>query len=94
MSVSTVPVTRHEIVHEHVTKEAVTIHREPVEAEIEAVPPIRQDGDLTIIPVVEERLVLVRKLVLVEEIRVRKTRTSKLVEEAVELRGTDVIIDD
>lgn len=40
------------------------------------------------------RHVLVRTLVLVEEIRLRKTRTSKLVEEAVELRGTDVIIDD
>jgi uncharacterized protein (TIGR02271 family) len=45
--------------------------RVPVNREVEAPPPVRQEGDEVVIPVLEERLVLVRQLVVVEELRIR-----------------------
>ncbi len=45
------------------------IERVPIGREVEAPPPVRREGDVVVIPVLEERLVLVRRLVLTEEIR-------------------------
>ena len=47
------------------------IHRVPMRREVEAPPPVRQEGDVVIIPVVEEEVVLVRRLVVTEEIHLR-----------------------
>jgi uncharacterized protein (TIGR02271 family) len=47
------------------------IQRVPVGREVDAPPPIRQEGDTIVIPVLEERVVLVRRLVLTEEIHFR-----------------------
>jgi uncharacterized protein (TIGR02271 family) len=49
----------------------VEVERVPVDQEVEAPPPVRQEGDLVIVPVLEERLVLVRRLVVTEEVRFR-----------------------
>ena len=54
--------------------EEVMVERVPVDRVVEAAPEVRQEGDLTIIPVVEERYVLEKRLVLVEELHVRKER--------------------
>lgn len=50
----------------------VTVERVPVNLFVEAQPPVRQEGDTIIIPVVEEQIVIQKKLLLVEELRVRK----------------------
>ncbi len=44
---------------------------------VEAVPPIRYEGETTVYPVLEERLIVRREMVLVEEVRVtrREVRT-------------------
>ncbi|MGG5811302.1 YsnF/AvaK domain-containing protein [Falsiroseomonas sp. CW058] len=47
------------------------IERVAVEREVDAPPPVRQEGDTLVVPVLEERLVLVRRLVVTEEIRFR-----------------------
>ncbi len=47
------------------------VERVPVGREVPSPPPIRQEGDTVVVPVLEERLVLVRRLVLTEEIRFR-----------------------
>lgn len=47
------------------------IERVPIGREVEVPPPVRQEGDTVVIPVLEERLVVVRRLVLTEEIRFR-----------------------
>ena len=49
----------------------VEIDRVKVDREVEEPPPVRQEGDTVIVPVLEERLVLVRRLVVVEEVRFR-----------------------
>jgi uncharacterized protein (TIGR02271 family) len=52
--------------------EEVSVERVPVNLFVEALPPVRQEGDTMVIPVVEEQIVIQKKLLLVEELRVRK----------------------
>ena len=66
---------REEIVRAELARENVEVERVPMSIEVTAVPDTRQEGDVTIIPVVEEVLVVTKKLMLVEEIRLRRTRT-------------------
>ena len=51
------------------------ITRVPVNRVIESLPDIRQSGEVLIIPVVEEEIVVQKRLVLKEEIHVRHRRT-------------------
>lgn len=51
----------------------VDVVRIPLEGVIDAIPDIRVEGDVTVIPVVEERVVMTRELFLREEIHVRQT---------------------
>ncbi len=47
------------------------VTRVPIDREVESPPPVRQEGDVIIVPVLEERVVLVRRLVLTEEVHLR-----------------------
>lgn len=76
------------------TDERVEVTRHPVGREIDRMPQIAEDGDVTVIPVVEERAVVVTRLYLVEEIHIRRTRTTRRVEVPVSLRRQRVEIDD
>ena len=67
--------------------DVVEVTRVPVGREISGdVPQIRVDGDLTIIPIFEEIMVVEKRLVLKEEIHVRKKRTTKNIEVPLTLR--------
>lgn len=55
------------------------IERVPVERAVAAAPDPRQDGDTTIISVVEERLVVEKRLFVVEELRITRTRLTERV---------------
>ncbi len=59
---------------------------------VEAAPPVRQEGDTTVYPLVEEQLILTKQLILREELRVtrrdterRDTRTVSLHRESIEV---------
>ena len=54
---------------------------------------MREEGDTTIIPVIEEVLVVEKRLFLKEEIRIRRTQTTQLHEETVTLRREEVVIE-
>jgi len=56
-------------------QEEVKVDRVTVDQIVDEAPVVRTEGDVTIIPVVEERYVLEKKLVLVEELHIRKERT-------------------
>lgn len=92
VSVTTRPVSETHEISQPVMREKVTVERVPVGEVIEERPDIREDGDLTVIPVVEERLVVTRQLVLKEEIHLRRTREETTEEHSVELRRTEVDI--
>ncbi|HXG84336.1 MAG TPA: YsnF/AvaK domain-containing protein [Pyrinomonadaceae bacterium] len=55
------------LLHEEVSVERVLVNR-VVEERL----PVRYDGDMLIIPVVEEQVVVQKRLVLIEELHVRK----------------------
>ncbi|HEY0130287.1 MAG TPA: YsnF/AvaK domain-containing protein [Allosphingosinicella sp.] len=68
--------TREEIVPAELARDEVEIRRVPRNVAVAELPGVRLEGDTTIIPVVEEQLVVEKRLVLVEEIHVvRRTRT-------------------
>ena len=71
----------------------VEVTRERIDREIDAVPQTRVEGDTTIIPVVEEIIVVEKRLVLVEEIRVRQITTSEDVSVPVTLRKQTATIE-
>lgn len=77
VSVRTKVEQREEMVRAELSSDAVEIERVAVGREVEALPAVRQEGATTIVPVVEEVLVVEKKLVLVEEIRLTRTRTSQ-----------------
>lgn len=83
---------REQHVEEKLEREIVKIERVAVGRVVETTPEIRDEGDITIIPVMEEVLVLERRLVLKEEIRVQRVRTSEVYRETVQLRDQTATI--
>lgn len=75
-------------VREDLQREEVEVVRVPVDRQIDAVPQIRTENDVMIIPVVEEVVVVEKRLILVEELHVHRRRTVEHVEEPVVLRRT------
>ncbi len=81
---------RSEAVDVDLKQQQVVIERVPVGRVVDAVPPVRQEGDVTIMPVVEEELVVVRRLVLKEEVHIRRVQTTVTHAETVTLRQQHV----
>ena len=81
-----------EVVAEPLAEDTVEIARVPIGREVEAMPPIREEGDTLVIPVLEERLVVERRLFLKEELRVRRVRTSRTHRERMTLRHHEVVL--
>ena len=59
---------------------------------VDQVPAVRHEGDVTIIPVVREEVVLVKRLRLVEEVHLIKEETTEYVTQSIELRKDQVSI--
>ncbi|MEM7729270.1 MAG: YsnF/AvaK domain-containing protein [Pseudomonadota bacterium] len=75
-----------ETISEHLHSEIVDVTRVAVDRPVTERPAVRREGKTTIIPVVRERLVLKKELVLTEEIHITRERVSETVEQSVELR--------
>jgi len=83
----TVPV---ELAHEEVEIERTPVNR--LLAQGETLSP-RQEGDWTVIPVVEEELVVTKRLVVREEVRIRKKRTVRKEQVSDTVRSQHLAID-
>ena len=81
------------VLAESLRHEEVEIRRVPVNKEVEAMPGVRQEGDVVVIPIVEERAVLVKRLVLVEELHVQRKLVEEIVETPVSVRSTEVSVE-
>lgn len=90
--VQVVPEVRHQVVDLPLAEEKVEIERIPVQRVIEQAPPVRQEGEVTIVPVVEEVLVVEKRLMLKEEIRIIRHRSTRQHHEEIPLRVEDVRI--
>ncbi|WEZ85976.1 DUF2382 domain-containing protein (plasmid) [Rhizobium sp. 32-5/1] len=91
--VSTSSTAVEELVQATLAGTRVEVTRERIDREITAVPEPRVEGNTTIIPVVEEIVIIEKKLVLVEEIRVRQIATSEDIALPVTLRKQTAIVE-
>ena len=76
-----------------VQTESLEVERVPVGRWIAAPADIRHEGDTTIYPVVEEVLVVEKRLRLVEEVRVTRRRATRQVREEVSLRREEILVE-
>lgn len=81
------------MVRDDVRREHIDVTRVPVDREVAEAPPIRTEGDVTVVPVLEERLVVEKRLFVVEELHLRRTATAEPIELPTTLRRTRVEVD-
>jgi uncharacterized protein (TIGR02271 family) len=71
----------------------VEVVRVPIDREVDAAPAVRTEGDVVIVPVVEEILVVEKRLVLKEELRLQPRKTEETVEVPVTLRKQRAVVE-
>ncbi|MGI3903250.1 MAG: YsnF/AvaK domain-containing protein [Janthinobacterium lividum] len=81
------------MVEEVVERGALRVERVPMDRAVDVAPPPREEGATTIISLVEERLVVEKRLFVVEEIHVTLEQTQELVAIPVMLRTTRATIE-
>jgi uncharacterized protein (TIGR02271 family) len=82
-----------EVLDVPVRAESIEVERVPVGRWIDAPPDVRREGDTTVYPVVEEVLVVEKRLRLVEEVRVTSRQTTRQVQERVGLRREEIVVE-
>ena len=90
--VSTVTREVEHVVDEVLANERVEVERVSVGRVVETVPDIREEDGVTIIPVVEEVVVVERRLILKEEIRIVRRRIEDRHVETVALRRQEAVV--
>lgn len=89
--VRTVPEEQTRVVSDRLLRTDVTVERVPKDEEIDAVPPVRDEGETVVVPVIEERLV--KRLFLVEEVRLTRRASTEEFEQPVQLRSERVVVE-
>jgi|SRR5579862_6633236 uncharacterized protein (TIGR02271 family) len=90
--VSTVTHEREVLVNELLAREDVEIERKPIGKQMDHMPAVRRAGDTIIIPVIEEVLVVARRLIVKEEIRVRLVKKKERRKQLVTVRKQEAVI--
>ncbi|GAB2525314.1 YsnF/AvaK domain-containing protein [Lysobacter humi (ex Lee et al. 2017)] len=81
---------RQEVVELPLSREEFTVERVAIGRPVDAPVEVRQDGDVTIVPVHEEEFVVTRRLVLKEELHIRRAVHRTVETHEVTLRRQDV----
>ena len=92
VQVSRVTHSHEQLVDELLSREKVQVERVPIDQPVDAMPPVREEGDCLIIPVVEEMLKIERVLVLKEEVRIRRVQHTERHQERVTLRRQQAVV--
>jgi stress response protein YsnF len=74
-------------------EETVEVTRVPVDRVVDEAPAIRTENDVTIVPVLEEVLVVEKRLVLKEELHIRRQIRSEDVQVPVQLRKQRAVVE-
>lgn len=80
-------------VHATVSRQDVVVERRPVERQVAEMPEPWQEGDLLIVPVVEERAVIEKRLFVVEELVVRRVTRTEDVQIPTTLRSMRAVVE-
>jgi uncharacterized protein (TIGR02271 family) len=83
---------RIETIDEPLITEEVTVERVTINRPVDEAPTIRHDGDTLVIPLLEEEMVVEKRLVLREEVRVRKLSKETHSPQEVSLRSEQIEI--
>ena len=92
VEVSTMTRLHDAVVDEVLTSQHASIERVPVGRVISTVPEIREEDGVLIIPVIEEIVVVERRLVLKEEVRISRSTSTQRHRETVTLRQQEAVI--
>ncbi|MCO6414862.1 YsnF/AvaK domain-containing protein [Siccirubricoccus sp. KC 17139] len=85
--------TEERVVEEVLRQRRVEITRIPVNRPVPAPPPVREEGDTLVIPVLEEVLVVERRLMLREEVRLRLAHGERQEVKRIALRRQEPVIE-
>jgi len=91
--VRTVVRKRDEVVDEPLATEEVEVERAPLDRWVDGPVPVRQEGDTTIVTLIEEVVVVEKRLRAVEEVRITKRRSVRHAPEHVTLRREEAVIE-
>lgn len=83
---------RQEVIEEPIVREDVVIERVAINRLLTEPAVVRVDGDVTIVPLMEEVLVVEKRLLLREEVHIHRRTTRTVHQETVTLRTEDVRI--
>jgi len=76
-----------------VVRDAVRVTRIPVGRPVDTMPSMREEGDTLIVPVVEEELVVEKRLVLKEEIHIQRRRVHERVSQQVDVGREHAVVE-
>jgi len=82
-----------ELIERDLKAERVIVTRVPINRYVESAPPVRTEGDLTVIPVLEEVLLVETKLLLREEIHLEQKTTTETVTETISLKKQRAVVE-
>jgi stress response protein YsnF len=82
-----------QVVRERLARSHVEVERVPMDIEVDEVPPVREEDGVTIVPVVREVLVLTKKLILTEEVRLKRVTGFEDHAEPVTLRVQRAVVE-
>jgi uncharacterized protein (TIGR02271 family) len=84
--------TDEQVVEQELERQEVTVRRVPVDRVVEVKPEIRFEGDTMIVPLVEEVLVVEKRLILREELHIQQSTTRRTEQIPVTLRSEEAVI--
>ena len=82
-----------ELVNESLASETVTVERVPVNLIVDSPPSIRTEGEVTIVPVMKEELIIKKQLRVVEELRITKRISTSDYREPIIVRAEEVTVE-
>jgi uncharacterized protein (TIGR02271 family) len=82
-----------EVIDTPLASEEVEVERRPLDQWVEAPVPIRQEGETTIITLLEEVVVVDKRLRAIEEVRITKRRTTRQASQHVTLRREEAVVE-
>ena len=93
VTVATRTEVREEVADIALNRHDVDVTRVPVGRIVEGHPMVRTEGDTTIVPVVEERYVIVKQIYLKEELHIRHIVERDVVQAPVQLRRQHAVVE-
>ena len=89
---STSTSSREERVQTELAREDVSVERVQVGTLLERAPEVRLEGDVTVFPIVEEVLVVEKRYLLKEEVRVTRVKTTSPHVQTIRLRSQEMVM--